>query len=66
MYKLTKGHDMKKQKELLQDFERGEKDREADIKTFGEQFVNHYKFKDVNGVRYNVCTIDDMFNILKK
>lgn len=56
---------MKQQKEVLQDFDRGQKDREADIKIFGEEFVNHYKFKTANGVRYNVCGIDDMINYYK-
>lgn len=65
MYKLTKGHKMKQQKELLQDFDRGQKDRTADIKKFGEEFVNHYKFKTANGVRYNVCGVDDMINHYK-
>lgn len=50
---------MKKQ-ELLKDLERGDKDREADIKIFGEDFVNHYKFKTATGVRYNICSVDDM------
>jgi hypothetical protein len=52
---------MNDRKQKIQDLERGAKDRAADIKIFGEDFVNHYKFKSANGVRYNVCTIDDMF-----
>ena len=47
---------------LIKDLERGEKDRAADIKTFGEEFVNYYKFKTATGVRYSVCGIDDMIN----
>lgn len=52
---------MNDKKQQIQDLERGTKDRAADIKIFGEDFVNHYKFKSANGVRYNICTIDDMF-----
>ena len=52
--------------ELLRDFDRGQKDRAADIKKFGKDFVDHYKFKDKKGVRYNVCSLDAMFDQLKK
>lgn len=52
--------------ELLRDFDRGQKDRAADIKKFGKGFVDHYKFKDERGVRYNVCSVDEMFEQLKK
>ena len=57
---------MKSEKELLEDFDRGQKDRAADIKEFGKEFVDHYKFKTKTGVRYNVCTIDDMIDYYKK
>lgn len=50
----------------LQDLERGEKDREADIKKYGEQFVNRYRFKSAEGVRYNVVSADEMFKELKQ
>ena len=62
MNKTKKEFKMKNIKELTQDFNRGLKDRVADIEKFGEQFVNHYRFKTADGVRYNVCTVDDMFN----
>ena len=52
-------------KKLIKDLERGEKDRAADIKTFGEEFVNYYKFKTATGVRYNTCSLDDMINYYK-
>ena len=52
-------------KELEQDLNRGLKDRVADIEKLGEQFVNYYKFKTADGIRYNVCGIDDMFNYFK-
>ena len=48
-------------KELKNDFNRGLRDRPTDIKIFGEQFVNYYKFKSADGVRYNVCTTEEMF-----
>ena len=54
------------EQEVLKDLERGEKDREADIKIFGENFVNHYKFKTAKGVRYNVCSIDEMIKYFQK
>lgn len=57
---------MKPKQELLRDFDRGQKDRTADIKKFGKDFVDHYKFKDKKGVRYNVCSLDTMFDQLKK
>lgn len=57
---------MDNKKQYLEDLERGKKDREKDIKEYGENFVNHYKFKDENGVRYNICTMDDMFDQLKQ
>ena len=50
----------------LEDLERGEKDRESDIKIYGEQYVNHYKFKCADGWRYNVVMPDEMFDLLKK
>ena len=53
-------------KELIKDFERGVEDRADDIRIFGEDFVNHYKFKTANGVRYNICSVDDMFNHFQK
>ncbi len=53
-------------KQYIEDLERGKKDREKDIKEYGENFVNHYKFKDKKGVRYNICTTDDMFDQLKQ
>jgi hypothetical protein len=52
--------------QYIKDLERGEKDREADIKTFGEQFVNHYKLKTKNGVRYNLCDIKDVMDYYSK
>ncbi len=48
-------------KELKNDFNRGLRDRPTDIKIFGEQFVNYYKFKSADGVRYNVCTTEEIF-----
>lgn len=56
---------MDSKQQYLEDLERGKKDREKDIKEYGEKFVNHYKFKDENGVRYNIIGIDKMFEQLK-
>lgn len=53
-------------KEELEDLQRGEKDRESDIKKYGERFVNRYKFKNKNGVRYNIVSANDMFDELKR
>lgn len=57
---------MIEKEQLLQDLDRGEKDRAADIKIYGENFVNYYKFKTADGVRYNISTIDDMINYYRK
>ena len=57
---------MKSTQEYFDDFDRGQKDRAADIKKFGKDFMDHYKFKDKRGVRYNICSLDEMFEQLKK
>lgn len=51
---------MIEKEQLIQDLDRGEKDRAADIKIFGENFINRYRFKSATGVRYSVCSFDDM------
>lgn len=53
-------------KQLQEDFDRGQKDRQRDIEADGEDYVNRYPYKDANGVRYNVMTADQMFESLKK
>lgn len=53
-------------KQLQEDFNRGLKDRQRDIETYGEDYVNRFPYKDANGVRYNVITADEMFELLKK
>lgn len=53
-------------KQLQEDFNRGLKDRQRDIKACGEDYVNRYPYKKDDGVRYNVMTADEMFELLKK
>ncbi|MFQ6744556.1 MAG: hypothetical protein ACLRFN_01075 [Alphaproteobacteria bacterium] len=55
--------DLKQQQE---DFNRGRKDRQRDIEIYGEDYVNRYPYKRDDGVRYNVMTADEMFELLKK
>ena len=47
------------------DLMRGQKDKQEDIRMYGEDFVNKYPYKAQNGARYNLVSPEKMFGILK-
>lgn len=47
------------------DLMRGRKDKQEDIRVYGEDFVNKYPYKAQNGARYNVVSLEKMFDALK-
>ena len=47
------------------DLMRGRKEKQEDIRVYGEDFVSKYPYKAQNGARYNVVPLEKMFGTLK-